>query len=90
MRAKARLPANPDATLETFVDAGKAAEIDAGISADIERERCQKFILLTSMAGSTAALRSPIGPIAADQELRAFFRLLMADIEHPLLSDLNL
>jgi hypothetical protein len=35
--------------LETFVDAGKAAEIDVGISANIERERCQKFILLTAV-----------------------------------------
>jgi len=29
------------------------------------------------MAGSTAALRSSIGPIAADPELRGFFRALM-------------
>ncbi len=29
------------------------------------------------MSGATAALRSPIGPIAADPELRGFFRQLM-------------
>ena len=64
----------PDAVLQAFVDAGKAAKIDIDISADIERERWQKFIFLTAMAGSTAALRSPIGPIRADPELRGFFR----------------
>ena len=31
------------------------------------------------MAGSTASLRSPIGPIRADPELRAFFRALMEE-----------
>ena len=31
------------------------------------------------MAGSTAGLRSPIGPIAADPELRGFFRQLMEE-----------
>ena len=38
--------------------------IDIDISADIDRERWQKFIFLTAMSGATAALRSPIGPIA--------------------------
>jgi ketopantoate reductase len=46
--------------MQAFIDAGKAVKIDVGISADIERERCQKIIILTAMAGSTAALRSPI------------------------------
>jgi 2-dehydropantoate 2-reductase len=31
------------------------------------------------MAGSTSALRSPIGPIVADPELRGFFRKLMEE-----------
>ena len=68
-----------DATLQAFADAGKAAKIDVAISADIERERWQKFIFLTAMAGSTAALRSAIGPIVADPELRGFFRQLMEE-----------
>lgn len=69
----------PDATLNAFVDAGKAAKIDIALSADIERELWQKFIFLTAMAGSTASLRSPIGPIVADPELRGFFRALMEE-----------
>ncbi len=68
-----------DATLNAFVDAGKAAKLDIALSADIERELWQKFIFLTAMAGSTASLRSPIGPIVADPELRGFFRALMEE-----------
>jgi 2-dehydropantoate 2-reductase len=66
-----------DATLKAFVDAGKAARIDLDIAADIERELWQKFIFLTAMSGSTAGLRSAIGPIRDDPELRGFFRALM-------------
>jgi 2-dehydropantoate 2-reductase len=74
-----RADKKPDAALQAFADAGKAAKIDVGISDDIERERWEKFAFLTAMAGSTAALRSPIGPIAADPELREFFRKLMEE-----------
>jgi 2-dehydropantoate 2-reductase len=74
-----RADKRPDATLQAFVDAGKAAKLDIDLSADIERERWQKFIFLTAMAGSTAALRSPIGAIRADPELRGFFRALMEE-----------
>ena len=66
-------------TLHAFVDAGKAAKLDIDLSADIERERWEKFVFLTAMAGSTATLRSPIGPIVADPEMRAFFRQLMEE-----------
>ncbi|HEY5128270.1 MAG TPA: 2-dehydropantoate 2-reductase [Bradyrhizobium sp.] len=68
-----------DEKLQAFADAGKAAKIDVAISADIERECWQKFIFLTAMAGSTSALRSSIGPIVADPELRGFFRKLMEE-----------
>jgi len=66
-----------DATLKAFVDAGKAARIDLDIAADIERELWQKFIFLTAISGATAGLRSPIGPIRDDPELRGFFHALM-------------
>jgi 2-dehydropantoate 2-reductase len=68
-----------DAVLTAFADAGKAAKVDIGLSADIEVERWQKFIFLTAMAGATATLRSSIGPIVADPELRGFFRNLMEE-----------
>jgi len=74
-----RADKKPDEKLQAFVDAGKAAKIDIDISADIERERWEKFAFLTAMAGSTSALRSSIGPIVADPELRGFFRQLMEE-----------
>jgi 2-dehydropantoate 2-reductase len=69
----------PDDRLDAFVDAGKAAKLDIALSADINRELWQKFIFLTAMAGTTASMRSPIGPIVADPELRGFFRALMEE-----------
>jgi 2-dehydropantoate 2-reductase len=74
-----RADRKPDAVLQAFVDAAKAAKLDVALSPDIERELWEKFIFLTAMAGSTAALRSPIGPIRADPELRGFFRALMEE-----------
>ncbi len=68
-----------DPALQAFVDAGKAAKLDIALAADIEVERWQKFIFLTAMSGATSALRSPIGPIVADPELRTFFRQLMEE-----------
>jgi 2-dehydropantoate 2-reductase len=74
-----RADKKPDDTLNAFVNAGKAAKLDIDLSADIQTELWQKFIFLTAMAGSTATLRSPIGPIVADTELRGFFRSLMEE-----------
>jgi len=74
-----RADKKPDDKLAAFVSAGKAVKLDIDLSDDIERELWQKFIFLTAMAGATATLRSPIGPIAADPELRAFFRALMEE-----------
>jgi 2-dehydropantoate 2-reductase len=67
----------PDSALDAFVAAGQAAKLDIALSADIQRERWEKFIFLTAMAGATATLRSSIGPIAADPDTRAFFGDLM-------------
>ncbi len=69
----------PDPRLDAFLAAATAAKIDAAIVPDIERELWQKFILLTATSGATASLRSPIGPIVADPEMRAFYRKLMEE-----------
>lgn len=74
-----RADKKPDDKLAAFVAAGKAAKLDIDLSADIARELWQKFIFLTAMAGATASLRAPIGPIVADPELRGFFRALMEE-----------
>ena len=75
-----RADGKPDAVLQAFVDAAKAAKVDAGNRRRYRRrELWQKFIFLTAMSGSTAALRSTIGPIRDDPELRGFFRKLMEE-----------
>ena len=74
-----RADKKPDAMLDRFLAAGKEAKLDVHLAADIERERWEKFIFLTAMSGSTATFRSSIGPIAADDELRDFFRQLMEE-----------
>ncbi len=68
-----------DDKLNAFVDASKAAKLDIALATDIQRELWEKFIFLTALAGSTASLRSSIGPIIADPELRGFFRALMEE-----------
>ena len=74
-----RFDQQPDGMLDAFVNAGKAAKLDIWRSSDIERELWEKFVLLTALAGATAALRSPISPIMTDVELRDFFRELMQE-----------
>src|SRR3974377_1467515 len=69
----------PDDKLDALVAAGKAAKLDIALSSDIERELWEKFIFLSALSGSTASLRSPIGAIVADPELRGFFLALMQE-----------
>jgi 2-dehydropantoate 2-reductase len=74
-----RADKGPDAVLESFAAAGKAAGCDIALSKDIETERWEKFVFLTAMAGSTASRRSAIGPIIAKPEGLTFFRSLMEE-----------
>ena len=74
-----RAGAKPDAAVQAFADAAKAAKVDAATVADIQYELWYKFILLAATSGATAAMRSPVGPIVADPELRAFLRQLMQE-----------
>jgi 2-dehydropantoate 2-reductase len=69
----------PDAALDAFVKAGKAAKCDIDLSKAIEVERWEKFIFLTAMAGATASRRSSIGPIIGSEEGRTFYRALMEE-----------
>lgn len=68
-----------DPALQAFVKAAQAAGIDAILSDDIERDRWQKFVLLTGTSGATASMRSTLGPITADPDTRAFFRRIMEE-----------
>ena len=74
-----RAGGKPDAAVQAFADAAKAAKVDAATVADIQYELWYKFILLAATSGATAAMRSPVGPIVADPELRAFLRQLMQE-----------
>jgi 2-dehydropantoate 2-reductase len=74
-----RLDKKADAVLQAFTDAGKAAKLDVDVSADINVELWEKFIFLTAMAGATGSMRSAIGAIRSDPELRGFFRALMQE-----------
>jgi 2-dehydropantoate 2-reductase len=69
----------PDAPLQAFVAAAKAAKIDITLSDNIERDRWYKFIFLAATSGATAVTRLPMGPILADPDTRAMFRNIMME-----------
>jgi 2-dehydropantoate 2-reductase len=69
----------PDAPLEAFVAAAKAAGIPITLSDNIERDRWHKFIFLSGTSGVTAVTRNPMGPILADADTRALFRNIMLE-----------
>jgi 2-dehydropantoate 2-reductase len=74
-----RMDGSTDAKLDAFVEAAKAAKIDIQPQADMNRERWQKFIFLSAMAGANCMTRLPIGKILADADTRAFYRRLMEE-----------
>ena len=74
-----RMDGKPDAKLAAFVEAAKAANIDIQPQDDMNRERWQKFIFLSAMAGANCATRLPIGKMLADPDTRAFYRKLMSE-----------
>lgn len=69
----------PDAPLQAFVDAAKAAKINITLSDNIERDRWHKFIFLSATSGATAVTRNTMGPILADPDTRALFRNIMRE-----------
>jgi 2-dehydropantoate 2-reductase len=69
-----------DAVLAGFVEAARAAGIDAQLSADINLDRWKKFTFLVGLAGATGTTRLPLGPILADPDTRAFFLDLMQEV----------
>ena len=71
-----RMEGTPDPKLAAFVEAAKAANIDIQPQDDMNRERWQKFIFLSSMAGVNCMMREPIGKVLADPDTRAFYRKL--------------
>ena len=74
-----RIDGKPDAALQAFGDAAKAAGIDIQVTAAMNVERWQKFIFLSSLAGIGCATRMPLGKILADPDTHAFYRRLMEE-----------
>lgn len=74
-----RVDGRPDDRLEAFVAAAKAARIDITAMPDMDSERWQKFVFLSSMAGINCLTREPIGKVLADPDTRAFYRKLMEE-----------
>ncbi|MPZ57936.1 MAG: 2-dehydropantoate 2-reductase [Rhizobiales bacterium] len=75
-----RIDGRPDARLAAFADDAAKAGIDIAISDTINRDRWQKFVFLTGLAGITAATRMPIGPLRRDPDTRALFHDLMREV----------
>ncbi len=75
-----RADRRPDPMLERFLQAARAAGIDATLSDDIEAERWKKFAFLVALSGATGATRLPLGPILGDAETRAFFASLIQEV----------
>jgi 2-dehydropantoate 2-reductase len=75
-----RLDNKPDAPLAKFIEAARAAGIDIAVPDDMQVERWRKFVFLVTMSAATASTRRSIGPIVADDETRAFFHGLMAEV----------
>ena len=61
--------------LEALLKAGVQAEI----SDDIRRTLWEKYVFLVGLSGSTATMRSPIGPIRENAQTRAFLFDLMQE-----------
>ena len=58
---------------QAFVDACKAAGIEAEHTQDIRRALWEKFVFLNAVSGLTCLARQPLGVIRTDAELRATF-----------------
>ncbi len=65
--------------IEAFHEACAKAGFDSSASPDITADIWRKFAFLAPMAGATAATRSPIGPVLADDETRRLLADLIAE-----------
>lgn len=65
---------------ERIGDACRGAGIEATVSADIQRARWEKFILLAASSAICTAARSCIGPLRADPAIWPLFDLAMAEV----------
>lgn len=62
-----------------FVDACRAARVDAEVAPDIRRALWEKFVLLAALSGVTCLARQPVGNVRADPDLLATFAAAMRE-----------
>ncbi len=67
------------ARAEKLVELAKQAGIQAELSDDIRRALWEKYVFLVGLSGSTASMRSTIGPIRENAQTRAFLFDLMKE-----------
>lgn len=65
---------------EALLDACLAGGINAELSPDIVREIWQKFVFLVGLSGTTATMRTTIGPIRENPQTRRFLRDVMDEV----------
>ncbi len=75
-----RIDGKPDARLDAFADAAKAAGIEIKVSPAMDVERWQKFVFLVGVSSVTASMRMPLGAIREDPDTRAFFHQIMREV----------
>jgi 2-dehydropantoate 2-reductase len=64
---------------EQFLQALLKAGIQAELSDDIRRTLWEKYVFLVGLSGTTATMRSPIGPIRDNPQTRAFLLDIMKE-----------
>lgn len=67
------------ARADELLEALRRAGIQAEISDDIRRTLWEKYVFLVALSGTTATIRSTIGPIRANPRSRAFLRQLLEE-----------
>jgi 2-dehydropantoate 2-reductase len=73
--------AGPAQRARAFVEAAKAAGIDAELSPDIRHALWEKFVFLCAFSGVTCLARAPAGALRADPDLRRIFEASMREVQ---------
>ena len=78
LRFGAVLPAQRPAA-QAFLDACKAARINAELADDIVAVNWEKFVFLVAVSSTTTLARAPLGVVRADPDLRWMFERCMRE-----------
>jgi 2-dehydropantoate 2-reductase len=70
----------PSPRATRFLDACLKGGIKAELSRDIRRDIWEKFVFLVGLSGTTATMRTTIGPIRANPQTRAFLLDVMREV----------